>query len=325
MVLTTSRVGAYMACPRRHWWSYELGIRKERDGRSLTIGKAYHGALEAMNRGTAPDLAAASCRTADLDDVDREIAACMAAGWSWRWREAPQFAKVLAVEQVFEFRPVKSKRWSVAGKIDVIGELPDGRVAVGEYKTTTEDLSKGTDYWRRLLIDRQCSGYVLGARALGYPVDTVSYDACRLPGIRPRLLTAVQRKLSGAPEGTRESLDQYAERLMASIAEKPDWYYGREEIPRLDADLEEWRADMAHVVAMLTQSRKVNRWPRNTDACKRWGTCPYFNPCSASHDPTTQGVPSGFVKVEDVHVELRVNPEPEADYGDGNDSNSTPE
>lgn len=303
LVLTTSRVGAFMACPRRHQWAYEWGIRRERDGRSITIGKAYHAALEKINTGTPPDTAAAEARSPELEDeIDREITACMVSGWAWRWSEAPMFKRILAAEKVFEFKPFKGARFTVAGKIDVIGELEDGRVAVGEYKTTSEDLSPESDYWRRLLIDRQISGYVLGARSLGFPADDVVYDAARLPGIRPRLLSRKSEE--------RESMEQFAARLMESIAEKPDWYFARHRIARLDADLEEWRLDMAHVAGMIGESRKRGRWPRNTDACKRWGTCPYFGPCADSHNPETAGLPSGYVKVENVNVELTVESEP---------------
>ena len=299
-----------MACPRRYWWSYELGIRRESEGRALTIGRAYHAALEAINGGGDPGAAAASCREADLDDVDRELAACMVAGWSWRWSESPQFRKVLASERVFEFRPFNGARFTIAGKIDVIGELHDGRVAVGEYKTCADDLSPGSDYWRRLLIDRQISGYILGARAIGFPAETVVYDAARKPGLRPRLMS---RKKDS--DGEREDMAAFADRLMADIGQRPDWYYGRQEIQRLDADLEEWRADVAQSAAMIAASRKAGRWPRNTDSCMRWGKCGYFGPCADSYDPTTRGLPSGFVKVENVHTELQE----QADGPDGSE------
>lgn len=295
--LTTSSVGSYLGCPKRYQWAYELGLRREQSSAALGIGSAYHAALEAINHGTPIAAAAALARSPLIaDEIDREIAACMVSGWAWRWSDAPQFAKILEVERVFEF---ETAGVTIMGKIDVIGELPDSRVAVGEYKTTSEDISPGSDYWRRLLIDRQCSTYVMAARSMGYNVDTVCFDAARKPGLRPRLLS---RKKDG--DGAREDTATFAARLMESIAEKPDWYYRREEIPRVDADLELWKEDMSHVATLIGFSRTLNRWPRNTDSCKRWGTCPYFGPCVANHDLETQGTPSGFVRVENVHVEL---------------------
>jgi hypothetical protein len=118
-----------------------LGIRPAHAGERLGIGSAYHAGLEALNRGGTIDAAVAAARAVAANDIDRERVACMVAGWHWRWSEAPAFRKVLATEQVFEF--VLRDDRTYAGKIDVIGELADGRVAVGEYKTASEDLSAG--------------------------------------------------------------------------------------------------------------------------------------------------------------------------------------
>lgn len=299
LTITNSQVGTYMACPRRAWWAYEKGIRKETPGVALSMGTAYHAAIEALNCGRSIDEAVALARSPDLEPVDRELAACMVCGWDWRWSQA-RVGKIIATEKVFEFKPVKRAQWSVAGKIDAIAELPDGRIAVVEYKTTGDDLSPHSDYWRRLLIDRQISWYVLGARSLGFNVDTVIYDAARKPGVRPRLLS---RKKG---EDARESMEQFAERLTADIAERPDWYFGRQEIPRIESDIDEAQREMAMFAGMIRKSQTTNRWPRNTNACIQFGTCPYFGPCTANHDPETAGTPSGFKKVSDVHVELTI-------------------
>lgn len=272
------------------------------------MGTAYHAGVEALNRGKSIDDAAGAIAACGLEEFDATRISCLVAGWQWRWGNAPAFRKVLAAEQVFEFPlPGHTNRRPklYAGKIDVIGELDDGRVAVGEYKTATEKLDKGSDYWRRLLIDRQISGYIVGARVLGYPAETVLYDAARLPGLRQKLLTKQQRALTGEPDGTRESLDQYAARLMDDIAARPDWYYARETIDRLDADIARQLDELAMYGKMIDTARKLNHWPRNTDACRSiWGLCPYFGPCADNYDPVARGVPAGFKKVEDVHVEL---------------------
>lgn len=291
-----------------------MQIRREQSGAAIGIGTAYHGALEAMNKGMPVEQAASLARSpAIADEVDREIAACMAAGWGWRWSESPLIRKMIAAEQVFEFKPNAKARWSLAGKIDGIAELSDGRLAVVEYKTTREDLSPGSDYWRRLLIDRQISVYTLGAASLGYNVDTIVYDAARVPGIRPRLLS---RK-----SDERESIEQFSARLMESIAEKPDWYYARNEIPRLPQDIDETRADLAGFAESIRSAQKSGRWPRNTDACLRWGKCPYFGPCADNHNPETQGLPNGFVRVENIHVELTIQGETQDDYANTAEAN----
>lgn len=337
--LTTSRVGSYLACPRRHQWAYEYQIRREQDGVRLTVGSGYHRGLEAILLGRSVEEAANAAREGIESEIDREIAACMVAGWSWRWQNAPLFKRVLATEKVFEYRPVKGARWTWAGKIDAIGVLEDDRIAVAEFKTTTDPIDPQSNYWRRLLIDRQISGYVLGARALGFErVDAVMYDAAKVPDISPRQVPLLdedgmnvvlnasgervfnidKRGGIGAP---RQSADkekgwvlqtrtetpaEFSDRFMADIGDRPDHYYNRMEIPRLPSDLDEAEADFAHFASMIRQSQKAGRWPRNTDACMRWGVCPYFDPCSSMHDPEQHGLPSGFKRVDDVHVELTI-------------------
>lgn len=289
-----------MACPRRYRWAYDLLIRPVRDGTRLSIGQAYHSGIETLNKGgTLAEACALARSDRIMDEADRELTACMVTGWQWRWSESKTVRRVIASELTFEFEVCEGLNW--AGKIDAIVELESGALAVNEYKTTGEDISAGSEYWRRLLIDRQISGYMLGARSLGYDVTKVLYDAARVPGLSPRLLS--RRKDS---DGARESMEQYAARVMASMYEKPDWYFARHEINRLDKELDETRRELAHFAGLIRSSVDTGTWPRNTDSCRRWGTCPYFGPCSLSHDPEADGLPAGFQKVETAHVELTI-------------------
>jgi hypothetical protein len=105
---------------------------------------------------------------------------------------------------------------------------------------------------------------------------------------------------------------------MESIAEKPDWYFARQEIPRLDAELESFVEEAIHFDAMIEAALLAGRWPRNTDACRRWGKCPYFGPCTEHHMPLAQGVPSGFVKIENIHAELTIGQTDHEEYADDN-------
>lgn len=307
-IITNSQIGTYLGCARKFWWSYELAIRPERKGTALSIGTAYHAALERINRGLEPE------PPAGLDEPYATIVACMIAGWRWRWANTP-IGKVVAAEMVFQFRPSRA-RFIQSGKIDSIQELPDGRLAVVEYKTCGEDLSPQSNYWRRLNIDRQISIYMLGARALGYPVETVVYDASRKPGMRPYAATPAEKRkfkkdgtLYANQRETDEPLADFAERLTADIGENYEWYYGRQEIPRLESDLEQCRAELSMFAEQIRTARRTGRWPRNTDSCRRHGLCPYFNPCTNSHDPQAQGVPSGFRVAANVNEELEIEDE----------------
>jgi hypothetical protein len=317
VIITHSRVSALAACPRRHWWAYELGIRRDQSSLPLSIGSAFHAAVERVRRGDTLEAAVETARAGLADPADAELTACMVAGWEWRWRDAP-LGKCLATETTWQLRVGRGRgAFVAAGKIDAIYELADGRVAVVENKTTREDIGPVSDYWRRLNIDRQISWYILGARELGYPATTVIYDVARVPGLRPRLLS---RKKDS--DGARESVEQYAERVMADIAARPDWYYARHEIPRLDSDLAAAREEMAQWFRVLRGFQRDGQWPRNADACMRWGRCPYFGPCADGFDPMTQGVPSGYRVVADVHAELAQESPSDNIYNDNTDQAS---
>jgi hypothetical protein len=317
LVITQSAVGAYLTCPRKYWWSYENQIRKIAVGSALSLGTTYHNLLEQVNIGKSIDDAIAITRAnPSASDFDRTIAECLAYGWAWRYTNDPA-GKIISAEKTFEWKPKSKARWSVAGKIDAIVELPDGRTAVVEYKTTGDNIEPQSDYWRRLLIDRQVSWYVLGARSLGYEVDTVIYDVARKPGLKPKLLKGEKTTNPDGTPGKRESLGEYAQRLCEDILSRPEHYYARQEIPRVQHDLDESREEMEMLAHMIRASRNANRWPRNTNACVVFGKCPYFDPCSIGHDPQTAGTPAGFKRVDDVNAELTINGAPMPEESDG--------
>lgn len=295
-LLTHSRASAYLGCHRLHWWAYECGIRPERAGDALRMGSAYHLGLQSLHHGSDVETAASvamSAMSAD-DEPNRTIVGGLVAGWAWRWSE--QRWHVLAFEQVFTIR--SRKRWRLAGKIDAIVELEDGRQAIVEHKTTSEDLDASSDYWTRVLMDRQVAWYIAGARSLGWDPQTVIYDCARKPGIRPKLV-------GRGDDRCRETLEEYAQRFADDIFERPLWYYGRHEIPMLDHMVDDSLEDAGEIMSHIRASRRAGRWPRNTDHCRRWGVCPYFGPCSEGRRPDEPDIPHGYVRVQDVHVELQ--------------------
>ena len=49
-MLTHSRMSCFRTCNRKHYFSYELGIRPDRDATALRIGGCVHKALESLWR-----------------------------------------------------------------------------------------------------------------------------------------------------------------------------------------------------------------------------------------------------------------------------------
>ena len=45
-ILTATRMGMVLVCPRRHYWRYEVGLHAVLDGMALRFGSAWHTAME---------------------------------------------------------------------------------------------------------------------------------------------------------------------------------------------------------------------------------------------------------------------------------------
>lgn len=315
-LLTHSRRQCFKKCPRKHFYAYELGIRPERSATPLRMGAAIHLGLDRFGKGDPISLAIATAVAgyeeappwADDDEklaewmTEREKVAELLAGYFWRWSDDLTIAAVVESEHVFTLpipNPDTGKTtpvFSRAGKRDKIVRLEDGRMAVMEHKTCSEDLSPDSDYWRRLRIDEQISEYVVTARLEGHDVSTVVYDVIRKPSIAPKI---VDRK-----SGRRETPQEYGARLRTDIRERPEFYFARREIPRLDADLLEHAAELWQIQQTIREAQKSGRWFRNTGACLMMGRCEYLDICHQGLDVASGTLPSGFRRVTNIHEEL---------------------
>jgi hypothetical protein len=63
-----------------------------------------------------------------------------------------------------------------------------------EHKTTSLDISPGSNYWRRLTLDSQVSTYFAGARTLGHELQGMLYDVIRKVQLRPHFATPVEER-----------------------------------------------------------------------------------------------------------------------------------
>lgn len=350
-LLTHSRMTCAKTCLRKHAWRYELGIVLDVDAKPLRMGKAIHLGIEYRAKGrTAEDSTAMVLEEYDgaappnMDPekvfdfaIERVTVGCLLNGYFWRWDETMPLEH-LATEQAFELPIVNPetggtcRNFRMAGVIDGIVKLADGRICVKELKTTGDDLAPDSDYWARLRIDQQISGYFRAAKALGYDVETVLYDVIRKPDIGPLLIPVLDEDgfkivvdadgarvflANGKPrqagdkekgwtmQSRRQTPEEYGQRLTEDIGNRPDWYYARKEIPRLAVDLEEFDFELWQMQGMLRDCQRLGRWPRNTAACIGFGKCPYFALCTSGWKPETgMAMPPGYVHTDQLHPEL---------------------
>lgn len=259
---------------------------------------------------------------------------CLVVGYAWRWQS--QDVVVLTTEQVFRL-PIKNPEtgaatptYEIAGKIDKIVELDDSRKAVREHKTTGDSIDPESDYWKRTRLDHQVTEYYWAARELGYDVTAIQYDVIRKPSIRPKKVPTLDEdgfrivlddngeraykkngaaRQVGAPKDGfvlqqhTETSSEYGKRLMQDIYSRPDFYYARQEVPRLQADVDEFLQELWDQQKTMREAELKNRHFRNTGACTMFGRCEYLDICHGTVD-TANGPPPGFVKVDNIHPEL---------------------
>ena len=219
-LLTSSRLTTWQRCPRAHHYRYEVGIVSvDRQSSALTFGTAVHKGLESWwltiqagdpGRALSGALEAAEASLvssgdgADPYDLARLLA--MLAAYDARWLTWACGTEVLAVETAFEYEltdPVTGKTaqtWRVAGKIDALVRLSDGRVAIIEHKSRAGDAGAGSDYRRRLTLDPQISTYFDGVRSLGWDAELCIYDVLVKPGTDPYTATPEESRKYTLPK-----------------------------------------------------------------------------------------------------------------------------
>jgi hypothetical protein len=322
-LLTHSRLSCFRACPHRHQLRYEVGLVPDQDELALRVGTAYHAALDAADKGQDPEAAITALGT--LDAHDAAMVAAMFVVHRERW--TGDALEVVASELPFEVPLVNPETgrptplWDLAGKIDRIYRLPDGRLAIQDYKTTTEDLAPGSDFWLRLSLDQQMSLYLIAARELGHDVTTILYDVTARPLLRPLRATPVEdrkftQKASKLKDGTvrpagslyanqrevDETPEEFAARVATAMRADPDSFFARHEIARLDSDLDETRAELWQQQLAIREMQRSGKWWRNPGACLSPYRCAYIPICKQQVNPAC--APSGFRILADVHPEL---------------------
>jgi hypothetical protein len=304
-------MSCFRTCPRKHYLRYELGLVPVKDDAPRRIGSAFHALLEAADKGIDSTTILAGME----DAYEVEIVLAMFDGHLRFQFEDEKAVRVVASELDFNI-PLKNpetgketQNWRFAGKIDRIVQLRDGRYALMEYKTTSRDFSPGADYWQNLHMDSQLSMYIVAARELGYPIDTVLYDVTRRPALRPLKATPAESRkytkdgvLYANQRGEDETPTEYGDRIRADIEARPEHYFARIEIARLDQDIEDCKAEIWQQQQAIREAQKTSRWYRNPNSCYGVFSCDYL-PICLNRDLETY-TPTGFARSLDIHPEL---------------------
>lgn len=255
-------------------------------------------------------------------------------GYDVRWSASQSQFEVLGVEETISsdlWNPAterKSRSFRTAGKLDVRARC-NGRAIIIDHKTCSEDISEpDATYWRQLIVESQLSHYMLLEWMNGRKADGGLWDVVRKPDISPRKLSAADLKqaihsriyfgaelfnddIDALQRDGRESLWMYEARLAHDCTtERPERYFQRRAIPRLDDEIFEYASELWDHGQEMLHVRATERHSRNSGACMNYGrACTFLGICSG-HDSPDSGK---WRKKQKVHSEL-----PELD-GDGRD------
>jgi CRISPR/Cas system-associated exonuclease Cas4 (RecB family) len=117
-----------------------------------------------------------------------------------------------------------------------------------------------------------------------------------------RIVTDPGGRLYANMRATDETPDEFRLRLRAEIEEKPEKYFVRGHIVRLEDEERESAFDVWQEMKRILEGRRLNRYPRNPDSCVRYSQlCTFWPVCSgtASLEDQTQ-----YRIAQDRHEEL---------------------
>lgn len=246
------------------------------------------------------------------DQLHRAKARGLMAGYDVRWREHSY--TVVGVEETITAPLVNiatgkpSRTFDLAGKLDVRLVDEAGRKVIMDHKTTSESLEDpNSDYWRQLIVESQPSHYMLLEWMNERKVDYCVWDVIRKPGIAPKGVskTDVQMVLrNGEYCGTpislqaqteleqtgRENFEMYEARLKRDCTvDRPEFYFARRSIPRLDNELIEYAGELWMHAEDIRLAIAGNRHPRTAKACiGNYGTCKFLTLCSGHDSPDSE-------------------------------------
>ena len=311
-LLTHSRITCWLTCRRKHHIEYVLGMRREMSP-ALRMGDIWHDARHVLNMTgdslKADDRILTRYRShlQSLDEerrerfwLEQEILRRLLQGWVHRGQDESR--DIVVSELAFE-QPLRnpktgraSRIWRLAGKMDAILRLSRKGLALEELKTTSDPIGPDSKYWKALRLDAQVSRYMLAALGLGYPIKTVMYDVAHKPGTRPKM---VNKK--------RETVLEYSQRLAVDIAERPEFYFARVEVPRLRGDIEAMRTELWQIGQDMRDAERKECHYRNSEACigKKY-TCEHLDACS-NHTDLVHETPDGYHRLTtSLHPELEL-------------------
>lgn len=319
---TNSSLGVARSCLRKYdlQFNQKLELAIEGTSEALQVGTAWHKAQHYSALGLDPYAAIVKHAPGQLWAIKL---ARLFASHQWYWRD--QGLRVIEPEAQFKIQITHQNGVDVEleGQIDLKVETANGQRAILEYKTTSDSVEPGSDYWTKLRMDTQCGIYALA----GQTPAIIIYDVVRKPTINPKSLgkADIERfKKELGEKGTasyfgeefsREIIEQaitdkdegihlYGARLTADIGDRPSFYFARQEVARTTDDYASLVSNVVDQIRLIEHAQREGLMHRNPNACDQFGLCQFFKLCSNNIRPMPGTVPNGYRVRMHLHPEL---------------------
>ncbi len=263
-VVTNSELTCFRRCPREHHYRYRERVEPLVPAEALVRGKRIHFALSLIDQDIRGEMA----------NGDGPVERGMLRGYAAYW----PYQQELSVNVPFAID---------LGSVVLVGELDAAnadRTLIVEHKTTSSSIEPGGQYWREVVrTNPQASAY-----SLAFPGAKILWDVLRKPTLRQYEANSRRKE----PETDAE----YEARILADMAERPEFYFARVTVVRMQHELTEYRQEVAWTAKNIATSHTT----RNPDACWSYGRpCDFYNCCWEGE--SLDG--PGFVRKELNHTE----------------------
>lgn len=231
--------------------------------------------------------AALAAIPADMDPFAHARAEAMILGYDTLWEG--EDVEVVAVEQEFQAPLIHpdgrvDPDWILGGKIDLVARW-NGHLTGFDHKSSSESAH---NIRGRVAISTQSTQYIEGAASLGYALDKFVFDVLFKPSLEPHKATPSEKRKytkQGALYANQREIDEtpdaYRARCVEDIRNFHEQYFERVEVPRLEAEREDYRRTLVNDSILIDTVREYRLASGNESACFAFGRfCDFHDACT---------------------------------------------
>ncbi len=272
MIVSQHQLNDFISNKKKYYYRYILGLKKKEISMALELGTIVHKAILEWISSDGDEKNEKKIIMEALSEAKNQenvvTANAMIGGFFKRYRDLFKNQVTKSFTDPDSEIYVRVGDDYISCHPDIIYQLPDKSIWIGEIKTTSniEDFADG------LPLDFQINMYFHALKqhseGKGWKPSGVHYLAIRKPSIR-------QKK--------SESLEDFLDRIQMeyqspeSFGKDPSFYFRDEKLLMKDSLIEE---DLKVILKDLKQSIRQNLWYCDTSKCNKFGGCEYRPLCS---------------------------------------------